>query len=56
MFTSLYYKHCNYSIICKIQNDMQIIFDDYIDDEIDNLNGILSTLIFEIINGNLLRI
>lgn len=32
------------------------IHDDYIDDEIDNLNGILSTLIFEIINGNLLRI
>ena len=27
MFTSLYYKHCNYSIISKIQNDMQIIFD-----------------------------
>ena len=31
------------------------IHNDYIDDEIDNLNGILSTLIFEIINNNFLR-
>ncbi len=28
----------------------------HIDDEIDNLNGILSTLIYEIINSNLLRV
>ena len=32
------------------------IHDDHIDDEIDNLNDILSTLIYEIINSNLLRV
>ena len=32
------------------------IHNDHIDDEIDNLNDILSTLIYEIINGNLLRL
>ncbi len=32
------------------------IHDDYVDNEIDNLNIILSTLIYEIINGNILRL
>ena len=32
------------------------IHNDLIDDEIDNLNSILSTLIYEIINNNILRV